>query len=74
MKCSIKGCIGEYQEKMIVHTVSRKNDIFIFEHVPADVCSVCGDTIFKPDIVRRLESLIQQKNKPKRFVPLYEYA
>jgi YgiT-type zinc finger domain-containing protein len=45
MKCSIKGCPGEYEEKGTVHTVCRGAEIFVFNHVPAVVCLVCGDTI-----------------------------
>jgi YgiT-type zinc finger domain-containing protein len=74
MKCTIKGCPGEYEDKMIVHTVTRKDDISVFDHVPAEVCSVCGDTVFKPDTVRKLELLMQRTDQPEKFAPVYEYA
>lgn len=74
MKCSIQGCPGEYEEKMIVHIVHRGDDIHVFEHVPAEVCSVCGDTLLKPDTVRKLEALIKERRQPERFIPLYEFA
>ncbi len=74
MKCSIQGCPGEYEGKMIVHTVQKKGQVLVFEHVPAEVCSVCGDTILTPDTVRHIESLLKEKTKPERMIPLYEYA
>lgn len=74
MKCSIQGCPGEYEDKMIVHTVQKKGQVFVFEHVPAEVCSVCGDTILTSDTVRHIESLLKEKTKPQRMIPLYEYA
>jgi len=74
MKCSIKGCHGEYEVQMIVHTVHHGEDVFVFEHVPADVCSVCGDTLLTPDTVKHFESLLKQKKQPEKMIPLYEYA
>jgi len=74
MKCSIQGCPGEYEKKLVFHTLIYGNEVFVFEHVPAEVCSVCGDTLLKPDTVRRLESFLQKTSQPKRLVPLYEYA
>jgi YgiT-type zinc finger domain-containing protein len=40
MKCSIRGCPGEYEERTIVHTVKHKGDVIVIDHVPAEVCSV----------------------------------
>ena len=74
MKCSILGCTGEYENKMIVHTVQKKRQVFVFDHVPAEVCSICGDTILTPDTVRHIESLLKEKTKPERMIPLFEYA
>ena len=74
MKCSIKGCPGEYEPQMIVHTVHHGGDVFVFEHVPADVCNLCGDMLLNPNTVKHLESLLKQKKRPEKMVPLYEYA
>ena len=74
MKCSIKGCPGMYEAKMIIHTVKPGNEVIVFENVPAEVCNVCSDTLLLPETVRRLEVLIQSKGKPDKLAPLYEYA
>ncbi|OHB75816.1 MAG: hypothetical protein A2Z34_11070 [Planctomycetes bacterium RBG_16_59_8] len=74
MKCGIKGCPGRYEGRHIVHTVQRGADIFVFEHVPAEVCSTCGDTLLEPETVSHLETLLHTKGKPERTVPVYEYA
>jgi YgiT-type zinc finger domain-containing protein len=74
MKCSIRGCPGEYEDKYIVHTTQRQGKVFVFEHVPAEVCSVCGDTLLAPDTIMHIESLLKQKQKPEKMVPLYMYA
>ena len=74
MKCSIEGCPGEYEERLIVHTVRHCGQIVVIDHVPAEVCSVCGDVLLRPETVRRIETLLRTAAFPARRVPLYEYA
>jgi len=74
MKCSIEGCPGEYEEQKIVHTVHHQGQVIVIDHVPAEVCSVCGDVLLKPETVRRIETLLQTPTLPVSTVPLYEYA
>jgi YgiT-type zinc finger domain-containing protein len=74
MKCSIQGCPGRYESKQIVHTVQRDSRIFVFEHVPADVCSVCGDTLLTPETIKHLEALMRSRKKPERLAPVYDYT
>jgi YgiT-type zinc finger domain-containing protein len=74
MKCSIQGCPGEYEETMIIHVVAQGDEIYVFDHVPAEVCSVCGDTLLKPETIRELEKRMKEKQQPARFAPVYEFA
>lgn len=74
MKCNIKGCAGEYESRLVVHTVRYHGEVIVIDHVPAEVCSVCGDVLFKPETIRRIEELLRRLERPARKVPLYEYA
>ncbi len=74
MKCSIDGCPGEYEQREIVHVERHGNDIMVIEHVPAEVCDVCGDVLFTPETVRQLERLQHTIAKPIRTVPLYDFT
>ena len=74
MKCSIRGCPGEYEVSRIVHTVKRGDDVLVFENVPAEVCAVCSDTLLSPETVRHLEEMMLHRPKPDKFAPLYEYV
>jgi YgiT-type zinc finger domain-containing protein len=74
MKCSIEGCPGEYEERKIVHTVRSQGQVIVIDHVSAEVCSVCGDVLLKPETVRRVEALLRTATRPAGTVPLYEYA
>jgi len=74
MKCSIEGCPGGYEKRQIVHTVRYHGQVIVVDHVPAEVCSVCGDVLLKPETVRQIEALLRTTTRPAGTVPLYEYA
>jgi len=48
--------------------------VIVFDHVPAEVCPVCGDVLFRTEIVRRIEALLDGAVRPAKAVPLYEFA
>jgi len=74
MKCSIDDCPGEYEEREVVHTVHQGERIIVIDHVPAEVCTICGDVLFTPETVRKIESLQHTNQAPTRTVPLYDFA
>lgn len=74
MRCTIQGCPGEYEERKIVHTVRHQGRVLVINNVPAEVCTVCGDVLLKPDTVRRIEALLRTSPPPVDTVPMYEYA
>ncbi len=74
VKCSIQGCPGEFEARTVVHTVKHQGEVIVIDHVPAEVCSVCGDVLLTPQTVRRIEALLETASPPNRNVPLYEFA
>jgi YgiT-type zinc finger domain-containing protein len=74
MKCTIAGCPGVYEPRTVVHTVKHRGEVMVIDHVPAEVCSVCGDVLLTPETVRRIEALLKATPPPSRNVPLYEFA
>ena len=56
MKCTMQGCPGEYEARTVVHTVKRRGEVIVIDHVPAEVCGVCGDVLLAPETVRRIEA------------------
>lgn len=74
MMCTIQGCPGEYEARQVVHTVKHHGEVIVIDHVPAEVCGVCGDVLLAPETIRRIEALLQAPPPPNRNVPLYEYA
>ncbi len=74
MRCTIQGCPGEYEERLIVHTVRHNGQVIVIDHVPAEVCRICGDVLLKPQTVRWIEVLLHALPQPTQMAPLYEYA
>ena len=74
MKCSLKGCSGQYEARTVVHTVRHEGQLVVIDHVPAEVCTVCGDVLFSPETIRALERLLQKMPPPNATVPMYEFA
>lgn len=74
MKCSIQGCPGQYEVRSIVHTVRYQGEVVIIDHVPAEVCAVCGDVLLKPETVRRIEALLRSRPRARKTAPVYEFA
>ncbi|OWY69774.1 hypothetical protein B7486_19215 [cyanobacterium TDX16] len=73
-KCSIQGCPGDYELKSIAHTVRHKGQLVVIDGVPAEICSVCGDSLLSPETVRHIEQILASVDAPSGNVPLYEYA
>jgi hypothetical protein len=52
----------------------RQGEVLVIDHVPVEVCNVCGDVLLMPDTVRRIEALLTTTSPPRRTVPLYQFA
>lgn len=74
MNCTIQGCPGAYEARTVVHTVKYKGEVIVIDHVPAEICSVCGNVLLAPETVRRIEALLKAPAAPRKNVPLYEFA
>jgi len=74
MNCTVTGCPGTYEPRDVIHTVRQGGRILVIDHVPAEVCTICGDVLFTPETVRRLEELRQTTTTPTTTVPLYDFT
>ena len=74
MKCSLRECLGQYEEKRVAHTVRQRGHLVVVDGVPAEVCSACGDVLLKPETVRCIEAILSAAGEPDRTAPVYEYA
>jgi len=74
MKCSIRGCPGEYEAREITHTVRFRGQIVVIDRVPAEVCPICGDVLLSSETMHHIEALLRDRAEPASTVPLYKYA
>jgi len=74
MRCSIADCAGEYEQREVVRAVRQGNRIIVIEHIPAEVCDVCGDVLFTPETIEHLEALRRTTRPSARTAPIYQFA
>lgn len=74
MKCSIRDCPGEYEQKRIVHAERHAGELAVIDRVPAEVCGVCGDVLLRIETVRRIEEILAVSGSPTRTAPVYDYG
>ncbi len=74
MKCD--RCSGEYVEKNVTYTIFYGGRFHIIEGVPAKECSKCGDRVYAPETVEKIQQAIWNLKKPVRVVesPVIEFA
>jgi YgiT-type zinc finger domain-containing protein len=72
-RCTIEGCSGAYEPRSITHTVRHHGQLVVIDHVPADVCTSCGDVLLSPETIRGIEQLLATETEPSGSAPIYEY-
>lgn len=73
MKCSIIGCPGEYEKTTVAQTFQHNGRTLVIEDIPAEVCSICGDTLLSADTVRSIEQLLLTSTKIVKTVPALSF-
>ncbi len=66
MRCDL--CEGKVEEKLISYTLFYEGHWIIVENVPAKVCHQCGEKLFAPDIVEKMQNIVWSKQRPRKKV------
>ena len=56
MKCGI--CKAQMEEKNVTYTEDLDQSTIVIRHVPAQVCTECGNTWYNGTVATRLEKII----------------
>jgi YgiT-type zinc finger domain-containing protein len=74
MKCVF--CGGKLVKKTVNFTYEDVDRYFIIEHVPAEVCTRCGEKMYSPEVTDEILKFAGDEFKPikKREVPVYDFA
>jgi len=70
-RCAV--CGGELKKTTITHEEKRAGKLYLFQHVPAQVCQACGELWIEEKTLREIDRLIA-KGEPVRTVetPVYD--
>lgn len=73
-KCPL--CHGRVTPKKVKLDLWVKGKLIVIEDVPADVCDLCGEEAFTPQISKKIDQLIRKAKKPKTqtVVPVFSLA
>ena len=58
MKCGI--CKAEMENKAVTYTEDLDQGIVVIRHIPAQVCTECGNTWYSGTIAAQLEKMVDR--------------
>ena len=69
-------CQNTIQTKKIRHVHQWGEHVYIFDDVPAKVCSQCGEVYFAPDVLDMMDKIATNETAPQHTmaVPVYSLA
>ena len=72
-RCAV--CGGRLRSTTITHEERRGTNLYLFQHVPAQVCSACGEVWIEEATLQAIDRLITE-GAPTRTVetPVYDFA
>ena len=64
-------CGGEVKEKRVELDYRYKENLYVFQNVPAGVCNQCGEKYLVSSVAKMIEKMIRSKKSKKTItVPL----
>lgn len=74
MKCDVCGSL--MSEQMVTYTIQMDDKLVVVEHVPAKVCDQCGERVYSPETVERLQKTVWDQRSPSRVLqtPVFDFA
>ena len=73
MKCTF--CGGKLKKTTVTFSYEEDETYLLVEHVPAEVCSQCGEKLYTPEVTEALLQLAKHPVKPAKIihVPVYDF-
>ena len=74
MKCVF--CGGEPENKLVTFSYDENGKFLLVEHVPAEVCTRCGERTYSPEVTDQLLKFAKMKLSPMKTiqVPVFDFA
>ncbi len=69
-------CKGKIEDKLVTVDYRWGEKLVVINHVPAHVCTQCGEKYFDAEVSRQMEHIVLKDEKPKTSinVPVSEFA
>ncbi len=73
-KCPV--CHHPLRQTLIRHVQTWEDHVVVFDNVPAEVCSQCGETLLAGEVVDRLNRLLWSMTPATRTIqtPVYDLS
>lgn len=74
MACDL--CGARVSDAMVTYPLELEGRWVLIEQVPARVCIQCGERLFTPDTVDKLQQIARGVQKPQRIqeTPVFDFA
>ena len=74
MKCDV--CGSPMKEHSVTCTIQLDEKLVVVEHVPTKVCDQCGERLYSPETVERLQKTVWEQRSPSRVLqtPVFDFA
>ncbi len=71
-RCAV--CGGEMHATTITHEEKRDSNIYLFQNVPAKVCTACGEIWIDEEVMQQIDKLIEYGvPRGKVETPVYDF-
>jgi YgiT-type zinc finger domain-containing protein len=72
-QCAV--CGGNLKDTAITHEERRGDQLYLFQNVPAQVCSACGEIWVDEPVLQEIERMIES-GEPVRQIqtPVFDFA
>ena len=71
-----RSCGGTLKDGRVTQAEEFSGKFAILENIPAQVCRQCGDGLFRPEVVEKIQQLVWSGATPDRIaqVPVYDLS
>ncbi len=69
-------CGGKVVHELVTFVYEDDEQYFFVEHVPAEVCTKCGERTYSPEVTEDILKFAKRKFKPMKTVevPVFDFA
>jgi HTH-type transcriptional regulator / antitoxin MqsA len=69
-------CGGKVLNEQVTFVYESEDQYFFVEHVPAEVCSKCGEKTYSSDVADELLKYAKKKSRPAKTlkVPVFNFV